>query len=203
MTTNNIQTYKPLSIETLTQEQIDLLKNYICKGATKLELQHFFLYANSLQLDPFLKDLYFLKYSSGAPPSIVVGINGFRKVAARSGMHTGTERGITRDADGKLIGAYAKVWRKDWVQPAHNEILIEEYSTGQAMWRKMPASMAMKVAECGALRCAFPELSGVYEEDELSQAKSIKDIEPQGESIKKIIDESMEKSEQQTKEIKS
>ena len=188
-----ITEYKPLTLETMTPDQVQLFKSYICKDATKSELLLFLMYVNNLQLDPFIKDIYFIKYGSAAP-TIVVGINGFRKVAARSGQHAGTERGVMRDNDGKLIGAYAKVYRKDWVQPASTEILLEEYNTGQGQWRKMPASMAMKTAEVAALRMAFPELSGVYSEEEMEQAK-VKDVGPQGDIIKQELEKAMEKKE--------
>jgi hypothetical protein len=48
---------------------------------------------------------------------------------------------------------------------------LEEYNTNKGPWLKMPKTMIQKVAECGALRMAFPdELGGVYGQEEMMQA---------------------------------
>lgn len=152
-----------------TQDQISLVKRSIAQGATDDEFKLFAYRCKEMNLDPFKREIYFVKYGS-SPGTIIVGIDGFRKIAHRSGMLAGIERGVHRDDEGRLISGWAKVWRKDWQHPAHEEAPFREYNTGKNNWAKMPETMIKKIAEAAALRMAFPELGGVYEQAEMDQA---------------------------------
>jgi phage recombination protein Bet len=163
---------KELTLTEYTPEQLELIKSTVAKGATNDELKLFLYRAINLGLDPMKPGLiYFIKYGN-SPGTVVVGLDGFRSIAAKSGLHSGTERGVTRDDNGKLISAWCKVYRKDWNHPAFEEVPLSEYNTGKALWQKMPETMLKKVAECAALRMAFPDaLGGVYEPSEMDQAQ--------------------------------
>jgi len=157
---------------TYSAEQIELIKKTIAKGASNDELKLFMMNCKRLQLDPFAKQIYFVKYGS-SPGTIIVGLDGFRAAAHRTGQLSGIERGANLDSNGKVLSGWAKVYRKDWDHPAYEEVPFSEYNTGKGNWVKMPQTMIKKVAEVAALRMAFPsDLSGVYAQEEMDQAQS-------------------------------
>jgi phage recombination protein Bet len=155
-------------------EQFKLITNIIAKGATPDELELFLHRCKNLGLDPLKPgQIYFIKYNASSPGTIVVGLEGFRARAGRTGKLSGIKRGAIRDDKGLLTGAFAEVYRSDWKESAREEVSLREYDTGRGNWLKMPETMIKKVAECAALRMAFPdELGGVYEQAEMDQAAS-------------------------------
>lgn len=154
-----------------TGEQVDLIKRTVAKGATDDELKLFLYRCRNLELDPLKPgQIYFIKYGT-SPGTVVVGIDGFRARAARTGRLSGIKRGALYDVNGKLVGAWAEVYRNDWQHPAREEVPLSEYNTGKSQWVKMPETMIKKVAECAALRMAFPDdLGGLYSPEEMDQA---------------------------------
>lgn len=155
-----------------TPDQLKLIRDTIAKNASADELQLFLYRAKSMGLDPLKPgQIHFVKYGTGAG-TIVVGVEGFRSIAHRSGKFSGIERGVKRDEKGKITHGWAKVFRSDWSNPAYEESAFAEYDTGRNNWVKMPETMIKKVAECAALRMAFPnELGGVYAPEEMDQAE--------------------------------
>lgn len=155
----------------MTKEQLDLITKTIAKDATPDELKLFLYRCQNLGLDPLKPgQIHFVKYGNSAG-TIVVGIEGFRAIAGRTGQLSGVERGVTRDANGKAVAGWAKVFRKDWTHPAHEEVPMAEYNTGKGPWAKMPETMIKKVAEAAALRMAFPDhVGGIYAPEEMDQA---------------------------------
>ena len=155
----------------LTREQIEIVKQTVAKNASDDELKLFLYRCKAMGLDPLKPgQIHFVKYGSG-PGTIIIGIEGFRNKAAMTGKHSGTKRGVTRDANGKCLGAWCEVYRSDWKEPAREEVALSEYNTGKAQWLKMPETMIKKVAEVAALRIAFPDaLGGLYSHEEMEQA---------------------------------
>jgi phage recombination protein Bet len=156
----------------MTPDQIDLIKRTIAKNATDDELKLFLYRAKILGLDPLKPgQIHFVKYNS-SPGQIVVGIEGIRSIAARTGKLAGINRGVIKDEQGKLIGAWCEVRRHDWTHPAREEVPFSEFTTGRNLWLSKPETMIKKVAEATALRMAFPDdLGGVYEESEFSHSE--------------------------------
>lgn len=154
-----------------TREQLELIKSTVAKGASDDEFKLFIYRCKHMDLDPLKPgQVHFVKYGN-APGVIIVGIDGFRIKAARTGKHVGTKRGVIRDDSGKCIGAFCEVSRSDWKEPAREEVSLAEYMAEKANWKKMPETMIKKVAEAAALRMAFPdELGGVYTNEEMDQA---------------------------------
>lgn len=165
---NNVATIPQM---TWTPEQMKLITETIARGATKNELELFLYRCKNLGLDPLKSgQIYFIKYGNG-PGTIVIGIEGFRSLAAKTGKLAGIKRGAIKDDKGVLIGAYAEVFRSDWKECAREEVPLVEYNTGKSQWAKMPETMIKKVAEAAALRMAFPDdLGGVYTQEEMDQA---------------------------------
>ena len=159
-----------------TPDQMDLVKRSIAKGATEDEFKLFAYRCKDMGLDPFKKEIYFVKYG-GTPGTIIVGIDGFRKIAHRSGRLSGIERGVIRNEEGICVAAWAKVYRSDWTHPAYETVSRHEYDTGKNNWSKMPETMLKKVAEASALRMAFPnELGEIYEQSEMDQAQDAAEL---------------------------
>jgi len=156
-----------------TPEQMKLITDVVAKGATKDELKLFLYRCQNMGLDPLKPgQIYFIKYGGG-PGTIVVGIEGFRGRAAKTGKLAGIKRGAIRDDKGVVTGAFAEVYRTDWKECAREEVPLAEYNTGKGNWAKMPETMIKKVAECAALRMAFPdELGGFYSKEEMDQAEA-------------------------------
>lgn len=156
-----------------TPEQMKLITNVVAKGATPDELKLFLYRCKNMRLDPLKPgQVHFIKYGNN-PGTIVVGIEGFRSIAARTGKLNGIKRGALKDETGKLIGGWAEVYRSDWANPAREEVPLSEYNTGKGPWAKMPETMVKKVAEAAALRMAFPDdLGGVYTREEMDQAEA-------------------------------
>lgn len=157
-----------------TPEQMKLITDVVAKGATKDELALFLYRCQNMGLDPLKPgQIHFVKYNASSAGTIVVGIEGFRSIAHRSGKFSGIKRGVNRDEKGNIISAWAEVYRSDWQQSAREEVPMSEYNTGRGPWQKMPETMLKKVAEAAALRMAFPnELGGVYEKAEMDQAEA-------------------------------
>ena len=147
-------------------------------------------------LNPFLREAYLIKYSSGSPASIVVGKDAIVKRAVMHRSFNGREQGIIiQKEDGtieqrkgtfklsneKLVGGWARVYRKDWEHPIEITVAFDEVAqykqdgTLNSNWNLKGATMVEKVALVRALREAFVEdLSGMYDSDEVWSSESIK-----------------------------
>lgn len=159
-------------VKDFSPQDLQLIKDTVAKGATDAELQLFMYRAKGLGLDPLKPgQIFFVKFGNNAG-QIIVGLEGFRALAQRTGKRAGTKRGVTKDDDGNITSAWCEVYRSDWQHPAREEVSLVEYAKPgkngyKSNWDTMPETMLKKVAECAALRMAFPdELGGVYGEEE-------------------------------------
>jgi phage recombination protein Bet len=159
-------------------EKIALIKNLFCKDATDLEFDLFLTMCKRLQLDPTIKQIYFIKF--GGKMSIVVGIDGYRAIADRTGKYMpGRESSFVYDKEGKLFSAtsYVKKLGADGVWHEFGATAIRaEYDSNQNNWKKGPHYMLAKCAEALALRKGWPsEFAGTHSEEEME--KAVIDIE--------------------------
>ena len=146
----------------ITVEQI---RKYIAPQATQQELFMFAGICRSLGLNPFKREIYFVKYGSDRA-SVIVGYEVYLKRAERSGKLDGWSVTIDRDQFGEK--AVCTIKRKDWSEPFLWEIYREEYDKGPSKsgkdtpWTLMPYTMLKKVAIAQAMRLCFPdELGGL------------------------------------------
>lgn len=183
-------------IEMFDKEQVELIKRTICNKATDDELKLFINQCKRTRLDPFSKQIWFIKNEKKNTVQIMASIDGLRLIAERTGNYAGQEGPFWCGGDGiwkdiwlaKEYPRAAKVGvlRHDWKQPKFSVAKWEEYAQiwdnkPSFMWGKMPAFMLAKTAEALALRSAFPnELSGLYspeeipnEEEEKTQTKKV------------------------------
>lgn len=142
------------------------------------------------KLNPFLKEAYLIKYNDSTPATIVVGKDAIIKRAVLNPAFNGMESGIIVTNENsevierpgtfklpkeELVGAWAKVYRKDWEYPIYQSVSLSESiqikKSGEvnSNWTKQPSVMLEKVAKVRALREAFVEdLSGMYEAEEMN-----------------------------------
>lgn len=138
-------------------------------------------------LNPWVNDAYCVKYGRNTA-QFVVGKDAFLKRAEANKAFDGLEAGIiVQTADNKveqrvgacgcpgekIIGGWARVWRKDHDHPTEVSVAFNEYAARKSdgslnsMWMAKPATMIRKVALVQALRESFPsDLGGMYEESE-------------------------------------
>lgn len=165
-------------VTTFSKEKLDLIKGMFAKDATDMEFNLFVSMSERLQLDPVIKQIYFVKFSGKM--SIIVGIDGYRLIADRTGKYMpGKDTVYNYDKDGRLFSAtsYVKKLGPDgqWHEFGATAIRAE-YDTGINQWKKGPHYMLAKCAESLALRKGWPaEFSGTHTEEEMD--KAIVDIE--------------------------
>jgi phage recombination protein Bet len=158
-----------------TQDQIDLIKRTVAKDATNDELKLFLIVAARSGLDPFSRQIHFVKRKGQG--TFQTGIDGYRAIAERTRTLAGIDDPIYDDEKGAHPNkATVTVYRmiEGHRVPFTASARWSEYvpPKGQDfMWQKMPYLMLGKVAEALALRKAFPnDLSGLYTHEEMAQA---------------------------------
>jgi len=167
------------------REQVELIKRTVAKGASDDELKLFLHLASRYDLDPFTRQIWFIKYGDDA--HIFTGRDGFLHIAHRSGAFNGMQTQLREEPIGFEIRYYNRkekkvevlkrpsqfvavctVYRKDMTEPFVCEVWESEYSTGQGLWPTKRRVMIQKVAEASTLRRAF-DISGLYLPEEVSE----------------------------------
>ena len=158
---------------TYTTEQLAILRG---QNASLTDEEFAFLIevSKATGLNLFQRQLHGLK--RGGRLSIQTGIDGYRLIAARTGLHAGTsDAAFQVDDRGLPVSAQvtvSKLLQNGAVASFVATARWSEYAQGNSpMWQKMPFLMLGKCAESLALRKAFPgELSGIYTVEEMQQA---------------------------------
>jgi RecT family len=202
----------------LQPEEITILKNAICKGATDDELKYCLAVARRYHLDPFQQQIWFTprwdkqaERSDGKKGATVyvpvVGINGMLHIAARDHKDFGT---FSEPEYGPMIevqwqwngeGAYKKLMVPEWCR-------IEAHKKGSALptvakvwWteiypnidfaplvRRMPRLMLAKCAKAQATRTSYPSTGGLLIEEE-THSREFTDITPGGRIVTPALSE--------------
>lgn len=173
----------PLSLEEI--------KTYICPNADQTEAMIFLKFCQGQGLNPFLKDVYLIKYDRNKPASIVIGIQALLKRASgnphyqgyQSGVVVVTAAGEMVEREGSLtvstdtlVGGWAVIRRDDWPEPLKVTVSLKEYDRHQAQWTEKPGTMIEKCAVGQGHRRAFPgEVGRLYEDAGL--AVEVGDVE--------------------------
>mgnify|MGYP003810305609 CR=1 FL=1 len=197
-----------------------IVQQYIVGDSGQITLPEFKFFTELCKvrkLNPFLKEAYCIKYGNN-PAQIVVGKDAVLKRAVLNTSFDGLESGVIvqniqtgditeragtfylKDTE-KLVGGWARVYRKDWKHPTYCSVAFDEVaqkkSNGQlnVNWSGKGATMVEKVAKVRALRETFIEdLGGMYEADEVpiqndQQDMPLPEIIPQGEPTEEIVQE--------------
>ncbi len=181
----------------LSRGQIELMKRTIAKNATDDELKLFISVCVGAQLNPYLRQVHFVKRWDSKEGkevgTIQVGIDGFRAIAESGGQYAGSDDAVFKDEKEIEISEEKDKIKRKMVVPGSATVTVHklmegsrypftatarwaEYYPGNKqgyMWKKMPYGQLGKCAEALALRKAFPKLlSGLYTPEEMDQAQT-------------------------------
>ena len=178
-------------------EQIKLtpkiVQEYIVGTDAQITMPEFKMFTSlckARKLNPFLKEAYCIKYGK-QPAQIVVGKDAVLKRAILNSNFDGIESGVIVQrietgevierkgtfyikAEEKLVGGWARVYRKNWTHPTYCSVSFDEVAQTKSdgslnsNWTGKGATMVEKVAKVRALRETFvEELGGMYEAEEI------------------------------------
>ena len=159
----------PAEQKTYSQKDLELIKNSYARNTTDQEFDLFMTLARRYALDPFMRQIWAVKYRPDEPARIFTGRDGFLEIAHRSGQFDGMDSDVV-EKDGKVVGAWATVYRKDMQHPIKVTVRFDEYRKDTPIWQEKPATMIQKVAESQALRKAF-SASGIYVPEEFGDSE--------------------------------
>lgn len=167
--------------DSFSLEEVDLIKKTIATGATDHELSLFMGQCKRTGLDPFTKQIYFMKISGKV--TVMTSIDGLRLIAERSGQYDGQTTPVFCGIDGvwtetwfskdKPMAAKVGVYKKGVSNPTYAIALWHEYGKTSGVWNQYPTVMLSKTAESLALRKAFPnDMSGLSSDAEFNPQDS-------------------------------
>lgn len=177
----------------------NIIRKYLVSGGgnvTEEEVRMFLSLCKYQHLNPFLREAYLVKYGDSQPATMVVGKDVFLKRARRQADFAGLQAGVivlndkgeiveregtfVLQGSEQLVGGWAKVYVKGYVQPFYESVSLVEYigkkKSGEVngQWSGKPATMIRKVALAHALKEAFPEENaGLYAPEEMEQTQAV------------------------------
>jgi len=167
----------------------DIVRQFVTKGDSQItqeEAFNFIQLAKFQKLNPFLNEIYLVKFGS-RPAQMIVSKEAFMKRAEANKSFRGVKGGVivvrgdeVKYLDGafklpedRLVGGWAEVKRDDRDEPIRIEISMGEFNKNQSTWKSMPANMIRKTAIVNALREAFPnQLGALYTDEEIQDKTS-------------------------------
>lgn len=179
-------------------ELINTIKNTVAKNATDEELQLFMQTARMYNLNPFLKEIWFVKNKDGSCMTMT-SRDGYLKIAKQNpdfkkcqsmavyendefnmelnmGEILNIHHKFSQNDRGKIIGAYAII------KTHSNDNIVcysdfKEYNKNNNVWRKYPTAMIRKVAENDVLK-RFAGIDGLqsFEDAPSSEQKLAEEI---------------------------
>ena len=167
-----------------------LCLEYIKSQNTNLtdgEFAQYAAVATTLNLNPFLREIYPIKYNGKM--TLVTGYQVYIRRAEEFPQYDGFDTYF--EGAGKELCCICNVYRKDRTRPVTARVYFAEYTQNNSMWNGKPHVMLEKVAIGTAFRRAFPtEFGGmpytseeIRAEDEL-KAQGYTEVRPQPEPTK-------------------
>lgn len=170
--------------------KLNEIRKLFAPKLTEMEFQYFVGLGKAAGLNPFLREIWSVKYDEKAAAQVFIGRDGYRKAAqahseydyhqsdavyanddfeVQDGLVKHSYKLVNR---GALIGAYCIAKRHKSSRPIYVFAELKEYSTGKSVWSGKPATMIKKVAESQCLRACFQDLlGGTYGEEEMSNTQ--------------------------------
>lgn len=181
---NIVQSSNQIQSFGYNQDQVDLIKNTVAKGATNDELQLFLYLSAQYSLDPFKREIWCVKYDDKSAANIMTSRDGYLKYAQMNEEFKGLISFVVREGDvfeidaaeykithkfgtkrGPILGAWAKCDREGKM-PFISYVEFLEYKKGNTIWRTYPSAMIQKVAEVFVLKRAFG-INGLVTKEEI------------------------------------
>lgn len=185
--TDNVPAPNATGLDYTDEKLLKVIKDSVAHEATPEEFQFFVEYCKSTRLNPFKREVWFVKtkgytnkkgYAVPAKVQIMTGINGYLAIANSHPQFDGMEEPVYEHGkDGNIIKCSVKVWRKDRRVASTGVAFFSEYFAGNdyksTNWDTKPHHMIAKIAKAIALREAFPqELNGTHVEEEFDMEKN-------------------------------
>lgn len=172
-------------------EEVAIIKNTVAKGTTDTELAYFLSVCKSVELNPFMKEIWCYKDTKGNL-LVFAGRDGFLKKAQMDKRWDGMLSAYVCENDefeldipngkvihkvkgsnrGHLLGAYAIIKPKGCSMPTVAWAEIKAYDKGWNTWKTNPEAMIQKVAETHALKKAFG-VAGLQVEDDFQVVNNV------------------------------
>lgn len=168
--------------EKLTMRPIDVKRLLNLEHVEVNEAVLFLKKCQQYGADPFMNDMYMIKYSANATAAIVTGVGFFQKKAAANPRFRGYGKTLWLSKDGK--------WVDCWIPSLHGQnpmacqascyidgyeekqtfaVNWEENHKNTSIWKSMPSRMLEKNAVVGLLRACLPaDLGGLYINEEIT-----------------------------------
>ena len=173
------------------RKMVETIKSTVAKNATDEEMMMFLQLASKYDLDPFKKEIWFLKYK-GNDPQIFTSRDGFLKIAKRDVEFKQIQSQAVYENDefeigqefvdgafkitsfkhkfgakdrGKILGAYCII-EYHTNKPLLTYVSYDEYKQPTPTWKKNGSSMIRKVAEKEACRLSSG-VSGLHIPEEM------------------------------------
>ena len=141
-------------------------------AASDAQLLVFLNAARKLELDPLNKEIY--AFVSSGKLQVIVGFDGWIKLATRNAQFAGFEFADILDEKGTLVAVTCKMYRKDWrVAGEATEYLVE--CQGQTdPWKKWPHRMLRNKAyiQCARMTFGFAEAVDPDEAERIATPES-------------------------------
>lgn len=179
------------------REMMDVLKATVAEYATDAELLMFANVAAKYGLDPFAKEIWFIKYpgKDGAKTRIETSRDGYLNIAKRDPKFKGVQSFVVYKEDtfevdiegaevknvihkfngflerGEVVGAWA-VAEKEGQRPVYAVVPFNEYNSGKSTWKSNPSAMIKKVAESDVLK-RIGGISGLVTHEEMGDTPKI------------------------------
>ena len=179
---SNIQEVNNITNTNFNESQVELIKNTVAKGATTDELNMFMYLANQYNLDPFKKEIWFMKF--GGQTTMMTSRDGYLKYAQMHPEFEGLTSFVVKEGDvfevdaseykithkfgakrGKILGAWCRCDRKG-KKPFIAYVEFDEYNKNSNIWKSYPSAMIQKVAEVFVLKRAFG-INGLVTKEEI------------------------------------
>jgi phage recombination protein Bet len=204
-----------------TDEEKEILRKTAAKKASDDEFKVFLHVAETYGLDPFNKELFFLKDNKDRK-NIFTSRDGYLSIANRNEAFDGLVSDVVRKNDsfkrtttgiehkygserGSILGAYCLIYRKDRKYPVYVFAPFEEYNGYNSVWNRYPSAMILKVAESMALKRAF-SVSGLVSQEEMNiqrlEDKEEKKKSSQDKVVKPADEKEQEKADSKSKSYK-
>ncbi len=188
----DVVTFVPFGGKDEIELSIAVIKNMIAPKTKKgvapsdIDCAKFMMLCKARELNPWEGDAFLVGYDKdggGADFSIITAHQSLLKRAEACDGYDGLESGVVLlnsknemiefvgdiiPAGHKLVGGWAKVFRKDRGRPMYKRIPLDAFQKNNQFWNGAKAAgMIVKCAEADALRASFPnKLSQMYVEGE-------------------------------------